>query len=32
MTDAITRASVVMAKCATAFNPVRHANFRKIGN
>jgi len=32
MTDAISRASVVMAKCSTSFNPVRFNNFKKIGN
>jgi len=32
MTDAISRASVVMAKCSTSFNPTRFNNFKKIGN
>jgi len=30
MTDAISRNSVTMAKCSTAFNPVRFTNFGKI--
>lgn len=30
MTDAISRNSVTMAKCSTAFNPVKHTNFKKI--
>jgi len=30
MTDAISRNSVTMAKCSTAFNPVKFSNFQKI--
>jgi len=30
MTDAISRNSITMAKCSTAFNPVKHTNFKKI--
>ena len=30
MTDAISRNSITMAKCSTAFNPVRFTNFNKI--
>lgn len=29
MTDAISRQSIVMAKCSTAFNPDRHDNFKR---
>lgn len=31
MTDAISRNSVTMAKCSTAFNEITHDNFRNIG-
>ena len=30
MTDAISRNSITMAKCSTAFNPVKLTNFKKI--
>ena len=30
MTDAISRNSITMAKCSTAFNPVKFNNFKKI--
>ncbi len=30
MTDAVSRNSITMAKCSTAFNPNRHVNFQKI--
>ena len=30
MTDAISRNSIHMAKCSTAFNPVKFSNFKKI--
>ena len=30
MTDSISRNSVTMAKCSTAFNPVKFSNFQKI--
>jgi len=30
MTDAISRNSVTMAKCSTAFNPLRFSNFQKL--
>ena len=30
MTDAISRNSITMAKCSTAFNPVKFSNFQKI--
>lgn len=30
MTDAVSRNSITMAKCSTAFNPNRHTNFQKI--
>ena len=30
MTDSISRNSVTMAKCSTAFNPVKFNNFQKI--
>jgi NADH dehydrogenase (ubiquinone) Fe-S protein 1 len=30
MTDAISRNSATMAKCSTAFNPIRFTNFGKI--
>jgi hypothetical protein len=31
MTDSISRASLVMAKCSTSFNPFKFNNFKKIG-
>lgn len=30
MTDAISRSSTTMAKCSTAYNPVKFTNFQKI--
>ena len=30
MTDAISRNSITMAKCSTAFNPIKFTNFGKI--
>lgn len=30
MTDAISRASVTMAKCSTAFNHEKHSNFKNL--
>lgn len=30
MTDAITRSSITMAKCSTAFNPTKFDNFRNL--
>lgn len=30
MTDSISRNSITMAKCSTAFNPVKFSNFQKI--
>ena len=30
MTDAISRNSITMAKCSTAFNPLRFTNFGKL--
>ena len=30
MTDSISRNSITMAKCSTAFNPVKFTNFQKI--
>ena len=30
MTDAVTRASLVMAKCSVSFNPLKFANFKKL--
>lgn len=30
MTDAISRNSITMAKCSTAYNPVKLTNFKKI--
>ena len=30
MTDAISRSSVTMAKCSTAFNPDKFDNFKKL--
>lgn len=30
MTDSISRNSIVMAKCSTAFNPFRFSNFPKL--
>ena len=30
MTDSISRNSITMAKCSTAFNPVKLANFQKL--
>lgn len=30
MTDAISRASVTMAKCSTAFNNEKHSNFKNL--
>lgn len=30
MTDAISRNSITMAKCSTAFNPVKFSNFQKL--
>jgi NADH dehydrogenase (ubiquinone) Fe-S protein 1 len=30
MTDSISRNSVTMAKCSTAYNPVKFTNFQKI--
>ena len=30
MTDAISRNSTTMAKCSTAFNPMRFSNFQKF--
>lgn len=30
MTDAISRNSITMAKCSTAYNPVRFSNFQKL--
>lgn len=30
MTDSISRNSITMAKCSTAFNPVKFSNFRKL--
>ena len=30
MTDAISRNSITMAKCSTAFNPLRFKNFTKL--
>lgn len=30
MTDAITRSSVTMAKCSTAFNADKHDNFLRV--
>jgi len=29
-TDAISRSSVVMAKCSTAFNYKKHSNFKRL--
>lgn len=30
MTDAVSRNSITMAKCSTAFNPLRFSNFQKF--
>lgn len=30
MTDAISRNSITMAKCSTAYNPIRFTNFGKF--
>ena len=30
MTDSISRNSITMAKCSTAFNPVKFSNFQKL--
>jgi NADH dehydrogenase (ubiquinone) Fe-S protein 1 len=30
MTDSISRNSITMAKCSTAYNPVRFSNFQKL--
>jgi len=31
MTDAVTRSSITMAKCSTAFNASKFDNFKKFG-
>lgn len=30
MTDSISRNSITMAKCSTAFNPIKFSNFQKL--